>query len=388
MKILEVNELNQPEIIDAVVQSLSRGELVIFPTETTYGAGVDATNQQAVDKLLAYKTRREGKPLSIAVPDQKLAAQYVELNQTAKKFYQTFLPGPFTIISQSKHKTAQGVESEFGTLGVRIPDYELVLNFLKKFGKPVTATSANAAGKKSPYSIPDLLASLSTKQKNLIDLVIDAGQLPKNKPSTIIDTTLSAPISLRQGDQIATGVGRIENQALDFVSDSELETKNIAQRLLLKNWKQIKTTGLVIGLDGELGVGKTVFTKGIAEFLHIEDVVSSPTYTYVNEYDYERHGVKGQLYHFDVWKVGSDLELERLGFFEALGPNKVVVVEWWQQIADLTGDLPGGVLTIRLSENSQGQRELRIGQVKLGQGEANETRVSETGTSENKLDEQ
>lgn len=362
MKILKVNKTNHAEIIDEIVKSLSRGELIIFPTETTYGAGVDATSQTAVNKLLSYKTRREGKPLSIAVPDINLASEYVELNDTARKFYATFLPGPFTIISNSKHKTAVGVESEFGTLGVRIPDYQLVLDFLQAFAKPVTATSANAAGKKSPYSIEDLFAHLSEKQKNLIDLVIDAGELPKNKPSTIIDTTLSAPVALRQGDLVAEGVARIEDQAVDFISKSEQETKDIAKRLLLKNWKQIKTGGLVIGLDGELGVGKTVFTKGMAEFLQIKDVIASPTYNYFNEYDFVRHEVEGKLFHFDVWKVSSKEELDRLDFFKILKPGHVIVVEWWQQISEFVSDLPIGLIEVRLSENEKGERELRVSQ--------------------------
>jgi L-threonylcarbamoyladenylate synthase len=362
MKILKVNETNQTKIIDEIVKSLSRGELIIFPTETTYGAGVDATNQAAVNKLLSYKTRREGKPLSIAVPDIYLASQYVELNDTAKKFYETFLPGPFTIISLSKHKTALGVESEFGTLGVRIPAYELVLDFLRAFAKPVTATSANVSGKKSPYSIEDLLTHLSEKQKSLIDLVIDAGELPKNKPSTIIDTTLSAPVALRQGDLVADGVARIEDQPVDFVSSSEQETKDIAKRLLLKNWKQIKTKGMIIGLDGELGVGKTVFTKGIAEFLQIKDTITSPTYNYVNEYDFERHEVEGKLFHFDVWKVSSKEELARLDFFKILKPNHVIVIEWWQQISGFVSDLNIGLVEVRLSENNNGERELRVSQ--------------------------
>lgn len=360
MKILKLSDFNQRKIVDEIVKSLGRGELVIFPTETTYGAGVDATNQRAVDKLLSYKTRREGKPLSIAVPNLALAEQYVEVNETARKFYQTFLPGPFTIISQSKHQTAQGVESEFGTLGVRIPDYQLVLEFLQIFGKPVTATSANASGKKRPYSIADLLANLSEKQKKLIDLVIDAGELPHNQPSTIIDTTLSAPVTLRQGDVVAEGVAKIEEGEVDFISENETETKALAMRLLLKNWEAIKTTGLVVGLDGELGVGKTIFTKGVAEFLQIGEMITSPTYTYVNEYDYERHGFKGQLFHFDVWKVQSAEELKRLDFWSTLKSGNVVVVEWWQQIEPFLGKLPTKVVTIKMSENEIGLRELRV----------------------------
>jgi L-threonylcarbamoyladenylate synthase len=169
MKTINVAEVPEKEIIKTVIKVLNNSGLIIFPTETTYGAGVDATNQEAVDKLLAYKSRREGKPLSIAVANQKTAAKYVEINEQAKKIYERFLPGPITIISKNLGKVALGVKSEFNTLGVRIPNHELILEILKEFGKPITATSANASGKKRPYQIQDIFNNLSNKQQNLID---------------------------------------------------------------------------------------------------------------------------------------------------------------------------------------------------------------------------
>ena len=109
--------------IASAVKILQAGGLIIFPTETCYGAGVDATNPQAVNKLLAYKTRREGKPLSIAVTDKTMASKYVKLNTTAVNLYTKFLPGPLTIVSRARHQVATGIESETGTLAIRIPDY-------------------------------------------------------------------------------------------------------------------------------------------------------------------------------------------------------------------------------------------------------------------------
>jgi len=324
MKTINITKTLEMETIKTAVEVLKAGGLVIFPTETVYGAGVDATNQEAVKKLLAYKTRREGKPLSIAVPDQELALKYVEINEQAKKLYQRFLPGPVTIISKGLGKVASGVESEFGTLGVRIPDHGLLLKILKEFGRPITATSANASGKRRPYSIKNILDNISNKQQSLINLVLDAGELPKNKPSTVIDTTLSTPTTLRVGKVKTT-----EGESL--ISRSEEETKKIAGILMLKHWDEIKEKGLVIGLDGALGAGKTIFTKGIAEFLQISETITSPTYSYIEEYVYERHGVKGKLCHIDLWKIESEKELERLEIEKLIRPNNIVVIEWWNQ---------------------------------------------------------
>lgn len=338
MKKLKIGSDPEEMIIDQAVETLTSGGLLLFPTETTYGAGVDATNQAAVDKLLAYKSRREGKPLSIAVIDQEMAEKYVELTDSARTIYHRFLPGPVTVVSKSRGLVADGVASEFGTLGVRIPDYPLLLKIVKKLGKPITATSANGSGKKRPYSIEDIFSNLSAKQTSLVDAVIDAGTLPPNDPSTVIDTTLSTPISLRDGvltDQLASSQKANSQTTTTLFSQSETDTQKLAVRFGLKYWDIIKEHGLVIGLDGALGVGKTIFTKGMAEFLGITDTITSPTYTYIEEYDYTRHGVSGRLYHLDVWKIDSPEQFALLEFDSLLKPHNIVLVEWWNQVTEL-----------------------------------------------------
>lgn len=330
MHILKTNEHTTEEVIQKAREELAAGGLVIFPTETTYGAGVDATQQSAVDKLLAYKSRREGKPLSIAVTDQQMAEQYVEVNDSAKRIYQRFLPGPVTVVSKSKNVVAQGVASEYGTLGVRIPAYPLVIDIVKALGKPMTATSANGSGEKRPYTVQDIFDGLSEKQKSLIDLVIDAGELPPNPPSTVIDTTLDTPVVFRQGDITVEGTS---TEQTVFPSASEEQTQEIAQRIMLKHWNSIKETGLVIALHGSLGVGKTVFVKGMAKFLGIQDTLTSPTYVYLLQYHYNRHEQQGQLHHFDLWRIENPEMLEQLEFGSLFGPNQVVAIEW-PSIAD------------------------------------------------------
>ena len=329
MEIVSVSANGKAVVLARAVAVLQAGGLVIFPTETTYGAGVDALNQAAVDKLLRYKARREGKPLSIAVPSEEEAAKYVEVNDAAHRLYERFLPGPVTVVSKSLGKVATGVESEFGTLGIRIPDYPLVLELLRQYGHPVTATSANGSGEKRPYTVQDIFDGLSEKQKKLIDLVIDAGELPHNPPSTVIDTTLSTPVIFRQGDVQITDAPA----GAPLISHSEKETRDLAKRLLLRHWNEIKETGLVIGLNGSLGMGKTIFVKGMAEFLNIAEPVTSPTYTYLQEYAFDRHSVKGMLFHLDVWRIDNLEEMERLQFAKLLQPRHVVVIEWVSNVA-------------------------------------------------------
>lgn len=222
---------------------------------------------------------------------------------------------------------APGVASEFGTVGVRIPDYPLVLELIQALGAPITATSANASGAKRPYSIADAMAGLSNKQKNLIDFVIDVGTLPPNEPSTVIDATLSTPITMR------SGTTQLKEASDHFTTSTESETKGLAGRLLLKHWNTIRERGLVIGLNGPLGAGKTIFTKGIAEFLGITETITSPTYSYMHEYSFVRHNVTGTLFHLDVWKIDSPEMAARLEIEKIIQPNTIVAIEWIEQLS-------------------------------------------------------
>jgi len=370
LKNLTPSEVDQ--VASTAAKILAAGGIVIYPTETVYGVGVDATNPVAVLKVLKYKSRREGKPLSIAVTDQKMAEKFVDLNDQAKNIYQRFLPGPVTVVSADLGQVAPGVASEFATLGIRISSHPLVAAMVEKFGRPITATSANASGKKRPYTLQDIFSRLSAKQLGLIDLAIDAGTLPPNQPSTVIDTTLSTPLIMRQGELMATNPSEASQSdhtsatVADFKSTSATETSQIAGKWLLKYWDQIKTTGLIIGLNGSLGAGKTVLTQGVGQFLQIPDQIVSPTYNYILEYDFNRHGATGKLQHLDAWKINNLTEYQRLDLPKLMRPGTLLIIEWWTQIADFclnpaTGFVPQlPILVIDLEITGETDRNLKI----------------------------
>ena len=322
MKRVEVKKINLRE----VVKILGNGGLIIYPTETLYGIGADATNEMAIQKLTEYKNRPFGKPYSIAVADQKMAEGYVYLNEAAKNLYKKFLPGPLTVISKGKQKTAKGIESEDGTLGVRIPDYKLVIDIVKEFGKPITATSANASYKKRPYKVSDILENISDKQKNLIDLIIDAGELPPNDPSTVVDTTMDDPVTLRQG-QIKF------NEKNEILSKSEEATQNLAKELWQKYEIHKGKRAIVFALQGEMGSGKTIFTKGLGRAMEITELVTSPTFAIENEYLIPN--TKHFLYHFDAWRIENSNELRSLGFDNLIKNKSIVSIEWAERVADI-----------------------------------------------------
>lgn len=354
MKIIKLTDnLNDTKkAVSLAKEVLSQGGLVIYPTETIYGIGADAANQIAVDKLLNYKSRREGKPLSIAVTDLVMAEKFVELDDQAIQFYQRFLPGPYTIVSKDKGKLARGVASEFNTLGIRISSHPFVTDLVKAFSKPITATSANSSDKKRPYSVSDILNNLSNKQTNLIDLIIDAGTLPSNEPSIVIDTTHSTPLTLRSKKDFSS-------EATSIISLSDQETREIAGKILLKNWEKVNQAGLVIALDGELGAGKTVFAKGVADFLQIKQQITSPTYTYINEYRYSRHQTKGMFYHLDLWRLDDSELAKRLQISKLINRNNILIIEWWNQAKQYLRNIKPDIY-IQLDILDNEQRKLTI----------------------------
>lgn len=319
MKIIKENS----KAIEQCVDYLRNGKLVFMATETVYIAAVDATNKKAVTKLVSFKNRPFGKPFSVGVTDINMAQKYVFLNKNAKALYKQFLPGPVTVVSKGKHTVAPGVEAENGTLGIRIPDYLFFQKVAKKFGKPITATSANASYQRRPYKLTDILENISAKQKDLIDLMIDAGELPHNEPSTVIDTTLDEPTVLRQGDVKL----KDKNEVL---SRSEENTQNIGKELWQKYDSYNGKRAIIFALSGEMGVGKTQLTKGIAKAMGINELVTSPTFSLENEY---RTG-KQKLFHLDTWRLEKSHELHKLGFSKHIKDKAVIAVEWADKVQD------------------------------------------------------
>jgi len=197
----------------------------------------------------------------------------------------------------------------------------VALALVKKFGRPITATSANVSYKPRPYSISQLLSQTSKKQQQLIDYIIDVGTLPKRPVSTIVDTTLDDPLVIRQGKINIPPRGGI-------ISKSPEETKKLAQTLCLKYWKDLQTKPLMFLLIGELGAGKTQFAKGIGEFLQIKQPITSPTFTIEKEYAWQRHQVKGKFLHLDTWRLQHLEEFEALDLNQQLLPKTIMAIEW------------------------------------------------------------
>lgn len=323
MKRVRLTNNNWDEVIESAVKILNNGGLVVYPTETCYGIAVDATNEKALNKLLAYKTFRGSKPISIAVSNKDMAERYVLINEMADNIYKNYLPGPITVVSVSKGLLKPPVVSKQGSTGIRIPDYKFTLKLIEKFGRPITATSANVSYKSHPYSIDQLIKDLPQKSESLIDMYIDDGNLPKNTPSTILDTTMNTLTILREGkikfeDAISKST-LLEERVTKLPEETTKFGKEFTKEYLLDN-----KGAIVVALSGELGAGKTQFTKGIGVGLGSKELINSPTYTIINEYSYDGN----ILAHMDTWRLTDEEEFNRSGLMEHLNDGRIVVIEW------------------------------------------------------------
>ncbi len=341
---IKISKKNINLTINQAIKTLQSGGLVIFPSDTVYGLLVDATNKAAVEKLIAFKNRPVGKPISVFTGLGSMG-QLVEINNDQQKVFEEILPGPFTIILPSKHKVNKLLESETGTLGVRIPMYRYIEVLVDQFRKPITATSANLAGRSPHYSIGSLLNELTEKQKKLIDLIVDAGQLPKNKPSTVVDLSRSNVKILRQGNE-----DFIKSKV--FRSLTSEETKNIAGQIFTQNYKKDEKP-LIFIIKGEMGVGKTVFVKGVGEKLGINNIVSP---TYVIYYEYKN------FYHFDLYQIEDREEFGNLGIDKFLVPGNILCFEWGEKAGEIIELLKdkGNIVYIDMKYINEKEREIIV----------------------------
>lgn len=190
MKILKISQNNFKKIIKKVLKLIKERTVIICPTDTVYGLIADAANKKAVKKIFKIKKREKGKPIPIFVRDIKTAKKLALVNKKQEKFLKKVWPGKITVVLKRKKDCNLPEELFSGkkTIGLRIPNYKLVNELLKKTNKPLTGTSANISGNPPSIKIKEVLKQFKTK-KNKPDLVLDVGNLPKSKPSTVIDLT-------------------------------------------------------------------------------------------------------------------------------------------------------------------------------------------------------
>jgi len=199
MEVIKINR-KTPETskMKQITSALKLGKVVVLPTDTSYGLCADALNTQAIEKIFDIKQRSRRKPISVIMRDLEMIKGITWVQQREEKVLDHYLPGPFTFILNRKEVMPGSLNLEGDSIGVRMPSNLIIKGIMQEIDFPITATSANISGEKSVYSIKTLLKKFA-KQEVKPDLVVDAGKLPKIKPSTIVDLTSNPPRVIREG---------------------------------------------------------------------------------------------------------------------------------------------------------------------------------------------
>jgi len=184
-----------PEVRRAA-QILRAGGLVAFPTETVYGLGADAANEQAVRKLYSVKRRPADHPVIVHFASADKALSWArEMPESAKKLAARHWPGPLTLVLKRSPAAKDFVTGGQDTVGLRVPSHPIAHELLKAFGGGVAAPSANRFGLISPTTAAHVREDLGKD----VDLVLEGGASEVGIESTILDLSGAAPVLLRPG---------------------------------------------------------------------------------------------------------------------------------------------------------------------------------------------
>lgn len=207
------------EEIEKAAELLKKGEVVSFPTETVYGLGADASNDEAVNKIYEAKGRPNDNPLIIHLHDKSQVSLFTDsVPEKAEQLMDAFWPGPLTIIlNHTTNRASKKVTAGLSSIGLRIPSHPHALKLLKATNLPLAAPSANTSGKPSPTSAEHVWHDLNGK----IAGVVDGGDTGVGLESTVIDLTNDGqPIILRPGgvpqEAIENIIGAVESSSLEM----------------------------------------------------------------------------------------------------------------------------------------------------------------------------
>ncbi len=184
----------QKRLIQRAVSILEAGGIVVYPTDTIYGLGIDLFQKKAIERVLRLKKESRHKMLSFILPDLKQIAEWAIVPDYAYRIMRRVAPGPYTFVLRATKKVPKLLLSNQKTVGIRIPDSEVAIELVKELGRPILSTSV-PAGQDGFYSDPQEIAE---RFRNEIDLILDAGVM-MNTPSTVVDFSKDEPEIIREG---------------------------------------------------------------------------------------------------------------------------------------------------------------------------------------------
>ena len=199
------------EELKVVCNLIRNGELVIFPTETVYGIGANALDENAVGKIFVAKGRPSDNPLIVHLADKRKIEEVAQnITEVEQKLIDNFMPGPFTIILERKDIIPDIVTAGLNTVAIRIPDNIIAKGIITFSGVPIAAPSANISGKPSGTSIQEIRKELEGK----VSAIVDGGKTKIGLESTVVKVVDEVPVILRPGkvtpEEIEKVIGKVK----------------------------------------------------------------------------------------------------------------------------------------------------------------------------------
>ena len=196
-KIIKIDPKDpEDDLISMAARILQKGGVIGYPTETVYGIGCNAYNAEAVNRIYKLKNRDPSKALILIAADIIQISELVEIiPEQAERLMENFWPGPLTLVFNASARLQDFAFRKSKTIAVRIPDCNICLALLKSCGFPLVSTSANRSGEPEATSA-DRVAQIFGDE---LDLIIDGGQTPSQRPSTVVDVTRTPARIIREG---------------------------------------------------------------------------------------------------------------------------------------------------------------------------------------------
>jgi L-threonylcarbamoyladenylate synthase len=185
--------MNLSDQIEQCCSSLKKGNTLLYPTDTVWGLGCDATNEQAVAKIYALKNRSNSKALICLMKDMAMIEEFVEqIPQAAKELIQQ-TNKPLTIVYPNARGLAANLVADDGSIAIRIPDHSFCQALLNRFNKPIVSTSANRSGDKTPHSFSEITSNILEQ----VDYVVNLQEKEATgTPSTLVKIEKDGSISV------------------------------------------------------------------------------------------------------------------------------------------------------------------------------------------------
>jgi len=189
------DKINEFEL-EEIVKILNNNGVIIFPTETVYGIGGNAMSNEVIDRVYEAKHRPRAKAVNILVANKNEIEKYAEItSDIERKIIEEFMPGPITIILKKKDGFGDGFTQKDNTIGVRIPDNEIIRAILDNVNFPLIAPSANISDRPSGLNVKQIADDF----KESVDAIIDGGDAKIGLSSTIVKVENNEIIILREG---------------------------------------------------------------------------------------------------------------------------------------------------------------------------------------------